>query len=90
MADTLPQGSPLTGFLIDRMDEITPGASALALTTISIRVNVSGNVKVRFARSSADVTIYMLAGVDYGYRLTYVYATGTDAAVITGKIFGSF
>ena len=91
MADTLSSGSSLAPFLVDRCDEITPhDTNALANTTISISVNVSGLVKLRFARSSADVTRHMLAGVDYPWRVTHVRITGTDAAVVTGKIFGVF
>jgi hypothetical protein len=94
MADSLPSGSPLTSFLVDRCEELTAHASnpvhATLGTTISISVNVSGLVALRFARSTADVTRYMLAGVDYPWRVTHIRIAGTDAAVITGKIHGGF
>lgn len=91
MADRLSPGSALNGVLIERCDEVTPhDTNPLAFTTIALSVNVSGLVKVRFAGSSADITRYMLAGIDYPWRVTHVRSTGTDAATITGKIFGAF
>lgn len=61
----------------------------ITTVTAGIRVNVSGLVKLVFVAGNT-VTLQLVAGVDYPYQVKQVFSTGTDAAVITGKIFGLY
>lgn len=46
--------------------------------TTGIAVNVAGDVKMTM-RSGATVTRYLVAGIDYPYRVQRVWDTDTDA-----------
>ena len=88
------QGAPITSQTVSSIVDLAAQISdTLELTTgitAGLRVNVDGLVKFVAADNSAAVTLYMLAGVDYPYRVKQVYSTGTDAGVVTGKIFGLY
>jgi hypothetical protein len=53
------------------------GASA------AIMVNVAGDIACRFESASSDVTLTLLAGVVYPFRISHIRATGTTATGIT-------
>jgi hypothetical protein len=63
---------------------ITPHASNEIQETRAIMVNVDGDVAVRFAQSSADVTLTLIAGQIYPFGVIAVRVTGTTATGITG------
>lgn len=65
---------------------ITPHATdELVRVTRAIFVGSAGNLTVRFAGDSADVTLTGLqAGVVYPFRLSAVRAAGTTAGALVG------
>lgn len=65
-------------------EAITPHASDLIQETRAIMVNVDGDVVVRFAQSSADVTLTLVAGQIYPFGIVAVRVAGTTATGITG------
>lgn len=85
------QGAALTSQAAGSCAELVPHDTDEILNmTAGIRVNVSGLVKLRFAGDNVAVTLYLIAGVDYPYQIQQVYIVGTDAAVLTGKVFGLY
>lgn len=91
MADPYDGNATIISQCSDGCSEITPSDSTdMASIPAGICVNVSGLVKMTFFKSAAAVTLYLNAGVSYAYRVKRVYVTGTDAAVVTGKIFALF
>ncbi len=64
---------------------ITPHATnELTRVTRGVTATVAGNIACRFANDGADVTVPVLAGVVYPYRLTHVRVAGTTATGIVG------
>jgi hypothetical protein len=63
---------------------ITKDDSAAIPITDGIMVNVAGNVAMRLEEGNADVTLALLAGVVYRFRVKYVRSTSTTATGITG------
>jgi hypothetical protein len=60
---------------------ITPhNTNAISPVPRAIHVGTAGDLACRFKDSSADVTLKVVAGVCYAYRLQYVRVTGTTAA----------
>lgn len=84
----------LTEHTVTRCIELTAhDTNEITTVTAGIRVNVTGLVKLVFVgppSNLAAVTLYLVAGVDYPYQVKQVFSTGTDAAVITGKIHGLY
>jgi len=65
--------------------DVTPNDVAdLPTTTRGITVVVGGAVTADFLQNGTNITVYCLAGIVYPYRLTRVYAAGTDATGIVG------
>jgi hypothetical protein len=64
--------------------EITPHATNAVTATSGIMVNVGGNVAVRFEHDSADVTLTLVAGVVYPFRIIACRVSGTTATGIFG------
>lgn len=90
-AERYQQGSPLVSQCVRSCIELTPhDDNELVYITAGIRVNVSGLVKMMFDRDNVAVTLQLIAGVNYEYQVRRVYSTGTDAAVVTGKIHGLY
>ena len=75
---------------VDLAAELSDTLELTTGVTAGLRTNVDGLVKLVCAGDSAAVTLFMLGGMDYPYRVKQVFSTGTDAAVKTGKIFGLF
>ena len=63
---------------------ITPDNNNAIPVTDGIMVNVADNVAMRFEDGNADVTLALLAGVVYNFRVKYVRSTSTTATGITG------
>ena len=88
------QGAPLVSqtvtSIVDLAAEISDTLQLTTGITAGLRVNVDGLVKIVAEDNSAAVTVYMIGGLDYPYRVKQVFSTGTDAAVKTGKIFGLY
>ncbi len=63
---------------------LTPHATNPMPVNRGFMVNVAGNVAIRAADSSADVTLTVLAGVVYNIAVEYLRVTGTTATGITG------
>lgn len=67
------------------INDLTSGVTA------SLSTNVSGTVKVLFKDSTVAVPRYMIAGVEYPWRIKRIYSTGSDAgSIAAGKIFGGY
>lgn len=80
-----PDGTPIGEVgTARRCFSITPHATDANIVTRGFMVNVAGNVAVRFADDSADVTLTLLAGVVYPFRIKYVRVSGTTATGIFG------
>lgn len=61
---------------------ITPSDSSdISGTSSGLQVNVSGDVKMTFF-GGGEVTLYLIAGVAYPYRVTRVWLTDTNATGI--------
>lgn len=88
------QGAAITSQCVTSIVDLAAQISdTLQLTTgitAGIRVNADGLVKIVAADDTTAVTVLMLAGLDYPYCVKQVYSTGTDAGVITAKIFGLY
>jgi len=67
--------------LVENCAEITPSDTVDIDVTSGIRVNVTGNVQMIFW-GGATVTLLLVGGIDYPYRVTRVYATDTTATGI--------
>lgn len=83
----------LTEFTVTKCVELTAhDTNEIATVTAGVRVNVTGLVKMVFAGQALAqaVTLYLVAGVDYAYQIRQVLVTGTDGAVITGKVHGLY
>jgi hypothetical protein len=66
-----------------RAAAVAPHATnALANTSLGIMVNVAGDIAAKFEQSASDVTLTLLAGVLYPFRLTHIRVTGTTATGI--------
>lgn len=64
---------------------ITPSDTAvLAIATRGITTATAGAVSMVFMDDAAPVTVYLLQGLLYPYRVRQVRATGTDATGIVG------
>lgn len=61
---------------------VTPHATNPISRTAAIVCAVEGTAVVRFAQSTDDVTVTLLAGVVYPYQIIAVRATGTTATGI--------
>lgn len=62
---------------------ITPHATtALAEVPKGIHCNVAGDIACRFVDDSADVTLTLVAGAVYPYRLSHVRVAGTTATIV--------
>ena len=67
---------------VSRPVPITPSDTVISRKpSDGIQVNGSGDVKMDF-ESGNSVTMYLLAGVSYPYRVAHVYDTDTDATGI--------
>lgn len=65
-------------------EAITPDDTDEFQETRAIIVGGDGAAVVRFAQSSADVTLTLTAGQVYPFGIIAVRATGTDATDIVG------
>jgi hypothetical protein len=63
---------------------ITPHDVNAIPVTDGLMVNVAGNVAMRLEEGNADVTLAVLAGIVYRFRVKYVRNTSTTATGITG------
>jgi len=72
---------------IDEMVAIDYSGGDVTLATIprSLSCNAAGNVVMRMAKGSTDVTRYMNAGVDYPWAVKIIRQTNTTA---TGLVAG--
>lgn len=71
----------------DHAFAVTPNDSAdLAIVTRGIMVNVAGDVSVIFVDSDSAVTLTLLAGIAYPFRIKRVRSTNTTATGITGLV----
>lgn len=61
---------------------VTPHNSDAIPVADGIMVNVAGNVAIRLEEGNADVTLALLAGVVYRFRVKYVRSTSTTATGI--------
>lgn len=76
---------------VEEMVTVTPhDSNELVSVTRGLVANAAGLVKLVPYRQSAAVTVYMLAGVAYPYRVKQVWDTGTDSAVKTAGIVGLY
>lgn len=57
------------------------GDVTLAVVSRSLSCNVAGTVVLRMANDTADITRYMLAGVDYPWAVKTVKNAGTTAGM---------
>jgi len=68
--------------LVENIVAVTPSDSTDIDTTSGFHVNGSGNIKVDMYQGSTAVTLAVVAGVSYPYRVTKVYSTDTTATGI--------
>lgn len=67
---------------VGRMVAVTPSDTTKIQPTIGLSVNVAGNVNVQCVGDAAPVVRAVLAGVDYPWRVTAVFASSTTATGI--------
>lgn len=62
--------------------DYSAGDATLAKVSRSLSCNVEGTVVMRLADDSADVTRYMMAGIDYPWAVKIVRNSGTTASMV--------
>jgi hypothetical protein len=68
--------------LVENIVAITPSDSTAVELTSGFHVNASGDIKVDMYQGSTAVTLAVVAGVSYPYRVTRIYNTDTTATGI--------
>jgi len=65
---------------------VADGTDLVGGVTSGIRTNTSGLVKMTFEDDATPVTLYLLQGKTYAYRVKRVWSTGTDAGLQTAGV----
>ncbi len=63
---------------------ITPSDTIQFAPTLAIHAGTAGTIIVDGAGGGTSVPLTLLAGVDYGYRVTRVYAASTSSIGLVG------
>lgn len=81
--DLYPREGSVLSAPVTRAFTITPhNTDEIDYVTTGVLCTVAGNAAVYFRNSSSSVTLALLAGVVYPFRLTRVLSTGTTATLI--------
>lgn len=64
---------------VGRMVSVVPSDTTRFPATNGISVNVDGDVAILCVNNTSPVTLSLLAGIPYPFRVVGVYDTGTDA-----------